>query len=47
MPVVWAGNKALIDLDDVLELLRLGTSRAEPAPSTVGGIRQISVKRPN
>lgn len=47
VPVVWAGTKALINLDDVLELLRLGTSRAEPAPSTVGGIRQISVKRPN
>lgn len=46
VPVVWAGTKALINLDDVLELLRLGTNRAEPAPCTVGGIRQVSVRRP-
>ena len=46
VPVVWAGNKALINLDDVLDLLRLGTSRTEPTPCTVGGIRRISVKRP-
>lgn len=45
VPVVWAGSKALINLDDVLTLLRLGTNPAEPAPCTVGGIRQISVKR--
>ena len=47
VPVVWAGTKALINLDDVLELLRLGTGRAGPAPCTMGGIRQISVKRPS
>lgn len=46
VPVVWAGSKALINLDDVLDLLRLGTSRAESTPCTVGGIRRISVKRP-
>lgn len=46
VPVVWAGNKALINLDDVLALLRLGTSRAEPIPCTVGGIRRIDAKRP-
>jgi len=46
VPVVWAGTKALINLDDVLELLRLGTCRAEPAPCVVGGIRQINAKRP-
>ena len=46
VPVVWAGNKALINLDDVLELLRLGTSREDPTPCTVGGIRRINVKRP-
>ena len=46
VPVVWAGSKALINLDDVLDLLRLGTSRADPTPCTVGGIRRISVKRP-
>ena len=48
VPVVWAGNKALINLDDVLSLLRLGTSRAEPEPpDVVGGIRRIEVDEPN
>lgn len=46
VPVVWAGNKALINLDDVLTLLRLGTNRTELAPCTAGGIRQVSVRRP-
>lgn len=46
VPVVWAGRKALINLDDVLELMRLGTCRVEPAPCVVGGIRQINAKRP-
>ena len=46
VPVVWAGNKALINLDEVLNLLRLGANRAEAAPCTVGGIRQVNVKRP-
>ena len=41
VPVVWAGRKALINLDDVLELIR-PTEEAAPA---VGGIRQINVKR--
>lgn len=45
VPVVWAGNKALINLDDVLELLRLGTSRPPKAePCTAGGIRRIEAK---
>lgn len=45
-PVVWAGSKALINLDDVLELLRLGTARSvENAVPTVGGIRRIDPKR--
>lgn len=45
VPVVWAGNKALINLDDVLELMRLGTARpAEEAAPTVGGIRRIPEK---
>ena len=44
VPVVWAGNKALVNLDDVLSLLRLGTIRAEPEPCTVGGIRRIDAK---
>ena len=46
VPVVWAGSKALINLDDVLDLLRLGTSRAESEPDTVGGIRRIDARRP-
>lgn len=46
-PVVWAGSKALINLDDVLELMRLGTRRpTEEAAPTVGGIRRIDPKRP-
>ena len=46
VPVVWAGRKALINLDDVLELMRLGTARpTEEAAPTVGGIRRIDPKR--
>ena len=45
VPVVWAGNKALINLDDVLSLLRLGTNRLEPMPCVVGGIRRIDAKK--
>lgn len=44
VPVVWAGNKALINLDDVLDILRVGTKRAKPTPRTEGGIRRIDVK---
>ncbi len=46
VPVVWAGNKALINLDDVLALCYDGTPKAEPEPETVGGIRRIDAKRP-
>lgn len=46
VPVVWAGSKALINLDDVLTLLRMGTNRAEPALCVLGGIRRIDAKRP-
>lgn len=46
VPVVWAGSKALINLDDVLTLLRMGTNRAEPVPCVLGGIRRIDAKRP-
>ena len=46
VPVVWAGSKALINLDDVLTLLRMGTNRAEPALGVLGGIRRIDAKRP-
>lgn len=41
---VWAGNKALINLDDVLELLMTGTgpkAAEESGAETVGGIRKI------
>lgn len=46
VPVVWTGRKALINLNDVLDLMRLGTPRPteEPAPA-VGGIRRIDAKR--
>ena len=43
VPVVWAGRKALINLDDVLDLM--GTARpTEEAPPAVGGIRRIDPK---
>ena len=41
VPVVWAGCKALINLDDVLALLCTGTEKRTPEPDTVGGIRRI------
>ena len=45
LPVVWAGNKALINLDNVLDLLRLGTTKkqAEPEPEQppIGVIRPV------
>lgn len=42
VPVVWAGNKALINLDDVLALMRMGTARpVEDAVPAGGGIRRI------
>lgn len=45
LPVVWAGNKALINLDDVFELLRIGTKQVpESTPEAVGGIRRINVR---
>lgn len=41
-PVVWAGSKALINLDDVLELMCRGTTASvENAPPAVRGIRRI------
>lgn len=42
--VVWAGNKALINLDDVLDILRTGTARQQATPPTVGGIRRIDAR---
>ncbi len=43
--VSWAGKKALVNLDDILDFLRTGTRRVEPEVSTVGGIRKIDIKR--
>lgn len=45
VPVVWAGNKALINLNDVLDLLRVGAAPPQAEAPTVGGIRRIDVKR--
>lgn len=45
VPIVWAGNKALINLNDVLNLLRTGTAQPQAVASTVGGIRRIDPKR--
>ena len=44
IPVVRAGVKALVNLDDVLELLYAGITLAEPGPCAVGGIRRIDAK---
>ena len=44
--VVWAGNKALINLDDVLDLLRTGTDRAQKEIPTAAGIRRVNEKLP-
>jgi len=44
IPVVRAGVKALVNLDDVLELLYAGITLAEPEPCAVGGIRRIDAK---
>lgn len=46
VPVLKTGNKALVNLDDVLALLRVGskpTPAPAPGPATVGGIRRINV----
>ncbi len=44
VPVVWAGRKALINLNDVLDLMRMGTAPAKAEEPTIGGIRCISVR---
>lgn len=46
VPVVWAGNKALINLNDVLDLLRVGAAPPQAEAPTVSGIRRIDAKRP-
>lgn len=45
--VVWAGAKALINLDDVIELLRIGTTRRNARAPEGNGIRQVDVKLAN
>lgn len=46
VPVVYSGNKALVNLDDILLLFQMGGyGRSEPTPETVGGIRRIDPKR--
>lgn len=42
---VWAGNKALINLDDVLDILRVGTSKPQTVTHVSGGIRRIDEKK--
>lgn len=44
LPVVWAGSKALVNLDDVLALLHHGTAQPDPTPTAPGGIRRLDVK---
>ena len=41
VPVVWAGHKALVNLDDVIALLQGGTRRPESEPAVVTGIRRL------
>ena len=44
VPVVYAGCKALVNLDDVLALLRMGTAPKSAEPVMIGGIRRVEVK---
>lgn len=44
IPVVKAGNKAMVNLNDLLELLCLGSARREPENNNTGGIRRIDAK---
>lgn len=44
IPVVKAGNKSLINLNDVLDLLCMGSDRQEPEINTLGGIQRIDAK---
>ena len=43
VPVVHAGYKCLVNLDDVLALLRQGTAQTAPKADVVGGIRRVEV----
>ena len=44
VPVIWAGGKALVNLDAILELFGVGMEQpSEPGEPVVGGIRRVSV----
>lgn len=43
VPVVHAGCKCLVNLDDVLALLRVGTAQKTSEPEIAGGIRRVEV----
>lgn len=44
VPVIWAGGKALVNLDAILELFGVGMEQpSEPEEPVVGGIRRVSV----
>ena len=40
----WAGNKALINLDDVLDILWAGTTRPQARSPIIKGIRRVDVR---
>ena len=44
LPAVHAGSKTLINLDDVLALLRAGTPPPDSALETPGGIRRLDAR---
>lgn len=46
IPVVKAGNKFLVNLNDVLDLLRMGSDQQETEINNLGGIRRIDAKLP-
>ena len=41
LPVVWAGSRALINLDDVLTLLHIGTGERKSDSQSRQGIRKL------
>ena len=44
LPAIHAGGKTLINLDDVLALLRAGTPPPDSTPETPGGIRRLDAR---
>lgn len=43
VPIVRAGCKCLVNLDDVLAVLRFGTEQKHSESDVVGGIRRVEV----